>query len=304
MKICPDCHKVVTALDAIEIDGKFYHKSCRICYKCGKIIQDQLLYPKQEFEGHSYHFSCLHAAPVCCICGKITHRYVRDFLGNFACSEHGSICQYCGSIVRHGHTFKYTYIQDGERVSRDEQICDKCADSIIKTPEDIERCRSEVMSVFKRNGISGIPDDIPISLSDMKEESEKRGRGIWGLNCGRISSSRSRYSCEIFIHENLPYLVFKGVLAHELLHSWIALYAIRLPDNEEEGLCNLGKFLILKQEKSREADYLIQWALEENKDPIYGDGYRLMKKRLDKLGWKGLMDALSWENKTPEHVDL
>ncbi len=304
MRICPDCHKVVPALGAVEIGGKYYHKSCRICHKCGKVINDDFLHPKQEFEGHSYHFSCLHAAQTCCICGKVTHRYVRDYWGNVACEEHGAPCQYCGSIVKKGQSFKYTYIQGGERITLNKQICDKCASSIVKTPEQIERCRREVMDIFKVHGITGIPDDIPISLSDMREESEKKGMGIWGLNYGRISSSRSRYSCEISIHENLPYLVFKGVLAHELLHSWIALYAIKLPDNEEEGLCNLGKFLILKQEKSKEADYLIQWALEENKDPVYGDGYRLMKKRLEKLGWKGLMDALLWENKAPEHIDL
>lgn len=304
MRICPDCHKVVPALEAVEIGGKYYHKSCRICYKCGKVIDNDFLDSKQEFEGHNYHFNCLHSDQICCICGKKTNRYVRDYWGNVACEEHGDICQYCGRIFKKGQPFKYTYIQDGERIIQERQICDKCAQSIVKTPEQIERCRSEVMSVFKAFGITGIPDDIPISLSDMREESEKQGKGIWGLNYGRISSSRSRYSCEISIHENLPYLVFKGVLAHELLHSWIALYAIRLPANEEEGLCNLGKFLILKQEKSKEADYLIQWALEENKDPIYGDGYRLMKKRLEKLGWKGLMDALLWEYKAPEHIDL
>lgn len=304
MRVCPDCHKVVSALDAVEIGGKYYHRACRICYKCGKLIDDDFLHPKQEFDGHSYHFNCLHSAKTCCICGKETRRYVRDYWGNVACEEHGSVCQYCGSIIRTGQSFKYTYVKDGERVILDRQICDKCAESIVKTQEQIECCRSEIMSVFKAYGITGIPEDIPIRLSDMKEESERRGEGIWGLNCGRISSSRSRYSCEISIHENLPYLVFKGVLAHELLHSWIALYSINLPNNEEEGFCNLGKFLILKQEKSKEADYLIHWALEENDDSIYGDGYRLMKKRLEKLGWKGLMDALLWENRAPEHIDL
>lgn len=304
MRTCPDCHKVVTALDAVEIDGKFYHKSCRICYKCGKVIRDDFFHPKQEYDGHYYHSSCLPTSPVCCICGKKTHRYVRDYLGNVACTEHGSVCEYCGRIARQGRTLTYTYFLNGERVSKDKLICDKCAGSLVTTPEEIERCRSEVMAVFRNNGITGIPDDIPIALSDMKDESEKRGRGIWGMNYGRISPSRSRYSCEITIHENLPYLLFKGVLAHELLHSWIALYAIRLPDNEEEGFCNLGKFLVLKQEKSKEADYLIQWILEENKDPVYGDGFRLMKKRLEKLGWKGLMDALLWEDKAPEHIDL
>ena len=304
MRICPDCHKVVSALDAVEICGKFYHKKCRICHKCGKVINDDFLHPKQVFNGHYYHFNCLHLVQICCICGKETRKYVRDYWGTVACEEHGGICQYCGSIVKKGQSFNYTYIRDGERIVRERQICEECVQSIVKTPEQIERCRSEVMSVFMAHGITGIPNDIPISLSDMREESEKKGMGVWGLNYGRISSSRSRYSCEISIHENLPYLVFKGVLAHELLHSWIALYAIQLPKNEEEGLCNLGKFLILKQEKSKEADYLIHWALEENKDPIYGDGYRLMKKRLEKLGWKGLMDALLWENKAPEHIDL
>ena len=283
MRICPDCHKVVPAMDAVEIGGKYYHKSCRICYGCGKVINDDFLHPKQVFEGHSYHFNCLHSAQTCCICRKVTHRYVRDYWGNVACN---------------------TYIQDGERIILEKQICDRCAQSIVKTPEQIERCRTEVMRVFEAYGITGIPDDIPISLSDMREESEKLGKGIWGLNYGRISSSRSRYSCEIVIHENLPYLVFKGVLAHELLHSWISLYAIHLPDNEKEGLCNLGKYLILKQDKSKEADYLIHWSLDGNDDPVYGDGYRLMKKRLEKLGWKGLMDALLWENHATQHVDL
>ena len=131
MKICPDCHRVVTALDAIEMDGKSYHKSCRICYRCGKIIQDPFLSPKQVLQGHSYHLSCLNATQVCCICGKATHSYVRDFWGNFACPEHGSICLYCGKIAQHRKTFKYTYSLDGEKVLREEQVCDSCADSII-----------------------------------------------------------------------------------------------------------------------------------------------------------------------------
>ena len=304
MKVCPDCHKVVTALDAVEIDGKSYHKSCRTCYKCGKIIRDEFLHPKEVFEGHNYHFSCLHSASVCCICGKTTHHYVRDYWGNIACREHGTTCQYCGTIIKNGQSFKYSYFADGGKKIVDRFICDNCADSIVKTPEEIERCRAEVMEVFQKKDITGIPNDIPISLSDMKEESKKLGRGLWGLNSGKVSPSRLHYSCQITIHKNLPRLVFKGVLAHELLHSWLTLYAIRLPDNEKEGFCNLGKFLILEQEKAKESKYLIHWLLEENKDPIYGEGFRLMKKRLEKLGWKGLMDALLWENKAPEHVDL
>ncbi len=304
MKVCPDCHKVVSALDAVVLKGKTYHKSCRICYKCGQVIEDNLLLPKQVYQGHSYHYSCLNSAQVCCICGKKTLHYVRDYWGNTACAEHGHICLYCGSFVREGQTFLFSCVREGQKLSEPRWICDKCQVSIVRTPEEIEQCRKEVMTIFKANGITGIPEDIPIRLSDMKDLPGFQGKVIWGLNKGRVSSSRARYSFEILMHQNFPRVVFKGVLAHELLHSWIALYSIRLPNNEEEGLCNLGEFLVLKQEKSKEADYLINWTLEQNRDPVYGDGYRLMKKRLEKLGWKGLMDALLWENKTPEHIDL
>lgn len=304
MKICPDCHKVVPAIDAVEIDGKSYHKRCRMCAQCGGLIYNG----KEVDNGKSYHASCLHQTKVCAVCGKPTYRYIPGYWGDVACSEHSDTCRYCGQFLsprtRGGNSFSYTYVRNGERICREEKICGLCQETIVKAPETIECCRREVMVVFNKNGITGIPTDIPIHLSDMVEEENKRGHGLWGLNHSHISPSRERYSCEITIHENLPYLLFKGVLAHELLHSWLHLFAIELPDNEKEGFCNLGKYLILRNEQANEAEYLIHWTLEQNSDPVYGEGYRLMKKRLDKLGWAGLMDALKWENKTMEKITI
>ena len=153
------------------------------------------------------------------------------------------------------------------------------------------------MDIFSNNGITGIPDDIPIELTDMSAEEESKGHSLWGLNYSYLTKSRSHYSCKISIFNALPELQFKSTLAHELLHSWLHLYAINLPQNEKEGFCNLGSMLVYKNYKSDISDYSIKYLLDKNKDPIYGDGYRLMKMRLDKLGWKGLMDALMRDNK-------
>lgn len=295
MKICPDCHKAVTALDAVEIGGQFYHKSCRTCFKCGMVIDDKS--KKAVCEGHSYHYDCLHSDQVCSICGNVTHHYIRDHWGNVACVSHGHVCSYCGSIDNTGKSYDLTYVINGEMRPSPSWMCLRCSDSIVKSVADVERCRSEVMAIFSANGINGIPADIPILISDLRKEEQDMGHGLFGLNISHISASRSRYSCEVIIHQNLPYVMFKGILAHELLHSWVRLYSIQLPQNEEEGLCNLAKYLVLKQDKSLQAKYLIDWFLVNNRDPVYGEGFRLMKKRLDKLGWKGLLDALLWEKK-------
>lgn len=298
MKICPDCHKVVAAIDAVELEGNYYHKSCRTCAKCGRVITGS----KEFVNGKVYHSECLHEGNVCVVCGKPVDRYVRNYWGDVACVHHAQVCHYCDKFISEhtlgGKSVRYTVVRDGKTTSKDVPMCGMCERSVVRTPEEIEQCRKEIMDVFKKNDINGIPEDIPIRLSDMIEESDRMGFKLWGLNHSKISPSRERYSCEITIHENLPRLLFKGVLAHELLHSWLHLYAIELPDNEKEGFCNLGQYLVLHSEHQPVADYLCQWTLELDKDPIYGDGYRLMKKRLEKLRWSGLMKALRFNPKT------
>lgn len=297
MRVCQDCHKVVSAVDVVEIGGKYYHRACRTCAECGKLISSK----PEMFMGKPYHSFCLHSPKTCYVCGKPTTDYVVDFWGNKACTEHAIMCHYCGRfhapITQGGRMIDHSYYLDGKRKVDKVPICTVCEQSIVKTSQDIERCRKNVMTIFNSYGIEGIPQDIPILLSDMVAEGEKYKGGFWGLNYGNVSPSREKYSFHITIHAGLPELLFKGVLAHELLHSWLDMYAINLPQNEKEGFCNLGQNLVLRQEKSKAAEYLITCTLEKNPDPIYGEGYRLMKKRLDKLGWKGLMNAILWDNK-------
>lgn len=296
MRICPDCHKIVSAVDSVIIRGQYYHKSCRVCHNCGKVIR----FSKQEFGGHSYHALCLRAILKCCVCGKRLESVHTDWYGNLACDEHYHTCYYCGKIITPQiggeDEIKLNNYINGERETHSYYICGNCKSSIINDDLDVERCRKEIMELFSNNGITGIPDDIPIELTDMSAEEEAKGYSVWGLNYAYLTECRSHYSFKISIFNELPELQFKSTLAHELLHSWLNLYAIILPENEKEGFCNLGSMLVYRKCQSDISDYSI-YLLDNNDDPIYGDGYRLMKMRLDKLGWKGLMDALLREKK-------
>ena len=299
MRVCPDCNKVVSAVDSVLIRGKYYHKRCRVCYKCGEVIK----LGKHEFDGHVYHTDCFLSKMRCCVCGRMVLNPHTDWYGNVACDEHAHLCHYCRRFITPDiggeHPFQSGYFEDGVKKVYDGYICGECKSAIIQTENDVERCRHEVLELFRNNGIDGIPIDIPIKLTDMHDEEQSLGITPWGLNYSYLSKTRTTYSCEISIRDNLPELQFKGTLGHELLHSWLFLYAIKLPKNEIEGFCNLGSLLVYKNNKSQASDFLINYMLDKNEDPIYGEGYRLMKMRLDKLGWKGLMDALLLESNKP-----
>ena len=52
-----------------------------------------------------------------------------------------------------------------------------------------------------------------------------------------------------------------------------------------EGFCNLGNYLVYSRKPSPMASYLLK-NLQDDEDPIYGVGYRNMRRKLDAQGWE------------------
>ena len=92
----------------------------------------------------------------------------------------------------------------------------------------------------------------------------------------------------IFMLFGLPKIEFEGALAHELMHVWLFERQVRLSLREIEGFCNLGNYLVFSRKPSPMASYLLK-NLQTDDDPIYGGGYRLMRKHLDAHGWENLL---------------
>ena len=312
VRICTKCHKVIAGA-GIPVGGKYYHKKCLECAYCGQKLAGffvtykglpyhtecnpatgqkvcaychkpiTLFSSSYSIDGKYYHKDCYHqhVEKKCCICGKPIHgRYYKDEWENISHTEHGGVkprfCFCCGRIIAGKPTM----------LGKDTAICRVCASDSVTTDTQVEQCRQKVISVFKDLGITGIPLTIPIS---MKPTDDMEG------TLGHISYYKTRKpelaDFRIFMTYGLPKLYFTGVLAHEMLHSWLALYGREVTKDENEGFCNLGKAFIYTKDDSDFARYLIK-QMYKNEDLVYGEGYRLQKQRYEKLGWAGLLESL------------
>lgn len=310
VRICTKCHKVIAG-DGVPVAGKYYHKKCLECAYCGQKLAGFFV----TYEGLPYHTECnpasgkkvcaychkpittslyslgdryyhkecyhQHVEKRCCVCGKPVYgKYYKDEWGNIAHTEHDGeaphFCFCCGRIISGTPSM----------LGKDKAICSICSSASVTTDAQVEQCRQEVISVFKELGITGIPLTIPISMKPTDEMDGTLGH-IYSYNAERRDLANFR----IFMTYGLPKLYFQGVLAHEMLHSWLVLYGREVTKDEKEGFCNLGEAFVYTKENSIFARYLIK-RMYQNSDQIYGEGYRLQKQRYERLGWNGLLESL------------
>lgn len=312
LRICAKCGKVVPRV-GVTYAGKYYHKECFVCAYCGAPIQrfvevhdDAFYHPeckpasgllicaycRKPITGSSYriddkyyHEQCYHQhlEKTCCICGEVIHsRYFRDPWGNYSHDLHDgrkpSFCYACGRIIAGGSW----------SLGKDAVLCAVCAPAAITTDEAVEECRRKVISVFRQLGITGVPENIPVALVSKEE----MGGHLGDIHYYKVRDPQ-RADFHIRMTYGLPDLYFRGVLAHEMLHSWLALYGRQVTQDECEGFCNLGEAFVYTKEDTPLAHYLLK-QMYKNADAVYGDGYRLQKQRYEKLGWEGLLKSLRY----------
>lgn len=310
IRVCAKCKKVIHSI-GIPYGGKYYHKSCFVCSYCDSKLTNPII----TYKGSLYHASCnpasglkicaycrkpingrwynlgdkhyhqdcyhLHIEKKCSVCGQPIHdSYYCDNWGNYAHVSHDgkktAFCFTCGRILS----------KNTKSIGSDAILCYVCASKSINTDAEVERCRKAVIAVFKSKGIIGIPENIPIKLCP-HEDMEGN------LGCIYSVKVRDPKLADFHIHmtSGLPELQFKGVLAHEMLHSWLTLYGRDVSRDECEGFCNLGEAFIYTKENTPLAHYLLK-RMYKNADLVYGEGYRLQKERYEKLGWAGLLESL------------
>ena len=100
---------------------------------------------------------------------------------------------------------------------------------------------------------------------------------VVGLTCP-ISVDRKLH--KIWLLENRTYIFLLSVVAHEMGHTWCRDNRLNLSLMEEEGFCELLAYHVLSTQFSKLGN---AWKLSmlQNPDPIYGDGLRYMKQKLE-----------------------
>ena len=294
--VCAVCGKAIDG-QWVLADGQQYHTTCfkeKIelrCTVCGKPING--VYAKDN-QG-VYHESCFKNTRLerCVICNQpIEGDHLVDSWGQSSHHSHQGkqvmLCDSCGRIISPASKSGFRY-KDG-RV-----ICGICNATAVTHVKIIKPILVELSKMLSSVGIGPVSPQIPVTLVDRmtliresrgndKENTRGFTKSIIRIENGKTLSFQHR----IFILHGLPMTEFKGVLAHEMIHVWLNENRMKMSAQETEGFCNLGIFLVNEKERSDFARVL-QDQMEQNGDAIYGEGYRIMKFRLDSMGWPRLI---------------
>ncbi|PKL79431.1 MAG: hypothetical protein CVV27_01905, partial [Candidatus Melainabacteria bacterium HGW-Melainabacteria-1] len=273
----------------VTFDGKKLYQACYQahymprCVHCGGGIQDR--YHADEC-GH-WHVACYEQVKLepCAACGgPLKGQILLDPWGNRAHARHGSqktlSCSVCARLVSTKTSQNGMVYGDG-RV-----ICGICQITQVAEPAQIQHARQAVLQALSAVGFDYIPDYLAVTLADQRRMNQRLGVHARSNSHGYTKTIEKRHNGElirehsIYVLFGLPRLAFMGVLAHELLHVWLNDRGLQ-PGSEQvvEGFCNLGTALIYQNDASPLAQVLLQ-RMADDPDPVYGQGYRLMRTRL------------------------
>ena len=152
---------------------------------------------------------------------------------------------------------------------------------------------------FNKWKITNISRNIPINLVHLQQLNQDAGtlshvslKGFTRIDPALNKINQSLKTYHIFILFGLPRIEFEAVLAHELLHVWLYQNNVTLSLSSIEGFCNLGRYLIYKNDGSQFSTIHLL-AMENSEDFTYGTEYKKMKAQLNKIGWKELISSIT-----------
>ncbi len=215
---------------------------------------------------------------------------IQDAWENSAHLEHGiSFCGTCDRILsRYTSAGAYQY-SDGRFV------CGLCKKIAVTDGVSANRSRRKILELLESVGFKNIPKNVNIVLTHAQglsaHSNQKNTAGLTLTQVHFHNYKRVGTTHQIGILSGLPKPEFEATLAHELLHVWQQENGIKLSPLYCEGLCELGSFLIYSKDSSELSRHLLE-KLMKNKDAVYGNGFRLFHKKLEKLGWKKLIQEV------------
>lgn len=101
------------------------------------------------------------------------------------------------------------------------------------------------------------------------------------------------FGSKIWVVEKQSFLSTTSTLAHEIGHAWICQNEIKVTEVENEGFCQVLSYYVLRTEFTKEGNNAAR-LVRDFVDEVYGDGFRLMQRKLDCLGWKQFIMLLKF----------
>ena len=118
-------------------------------------------------------------------------------------------------------------------------------------------------------------------------------RDYLGRKTGETLYKRNE-TVEIFVLDHLPKTRMEHVMAHELAHDWMtAFYPGIREDWIKEGFAEYIAWRYNRYKKRNKLNIRV----ENNTDPVYGEGFRRIRKIAQNRGFAGLRKFLEFKSK-------
>ncbi|HUN22580.1 MAG TPA: protein DA1 [Anaerolineales bacterium] len=295
MKYCNYC-KCSILNHYLVVDNKIFHPECFCCSACHQPIAGSYV----TRQGQPYHRECYqeHFVEKCVICAKPLETYQTDWWGNKYCEHHakqGDYCDCCNRLICTPITQGGVLYNDGRTV------CNICRKSAVDDHKTLNAVYNTVFPFFQNYGFQLEKENIQCQLVGSEQLGGKtRGRInteiIKEETSNRIISKKVKSISILF---GLQLDDAMAVIAHELGHYY--LFQNNYPEltrQVEEGFCELFSYLWLSQKNTSMAKYLI-YKMNQNDDPIYGMGFRMVKQKFEQFGLTNLVTVLHRTGQLP-----
>ena len=226
---------------------------------------------------------------LCVVCGQVCGgEYETSLRGEVTCSRHDAVqrCVLCRRprTARDGPGWR-SFTSAASR-------CPSCVAEAVTDQDDVNRYAPLVRRQMTELGIR-LRVQVRVMLVDpawLVFSSGSGGMLMSGITHRRVRSNGVVETTSVQIASGLTPTHFGATLAHEVGHCWLTERCPSALDQKlEEGVCELFAGAWLRRRPSRFAAALRQ-GMERNPDPVYGEGYRMVRAAVRELGVKVVLD--------------
>jgi hypothetical protein len=323
---CARCSKPIAGSYVTALD-RTWHPEHFVCAQCGRPFQGQSFYERDGKAYCKRDYDELFGMR-CAAGGElIGQRRYFEVNGKVYCEDHywekfGKRCAIGGEILKGmyqvngwGETYCDAHRRGldecygcsrpicdrltggGVRYGDGRAMCARCRRTAVDDVRTGQRLLAGVREELAQQGINLERSETPLRLVDQTELSRRSDKSYntkpTGMACHKWTSQNGqvveRSVDAILILHGLPREHFDTVAAHELMHTYLFMNAFpQLAPRVEEGLCELAESLWLQRQRTPEAAYRLK-LMDENTDPIYGQGFRLVRQALQRTSLTRLL---------------
>ena len=292
-------------------DGRTYcsedfEQQLPVCSVCGKKCRGS--YSVSEGKNFCSKECFEKSLPVCSVCGRRTSSWTTPADGSFLA---------CPDCMRKPRCFICETPTDEEPLDDGRAICPKCRAAAVTDPDEAERVFRAVRDAMrsgmglatdhriafslvdrptlhrKAKGISDSPNELGLFVQNVTYRTRERR----SASDGRVLSRKTEKTAEkfdVYALDSMPREVLEYVCAHELGHDWQAERYPKITDPAvKEGFAEYVGWLYNRMR----GRHRLNRRIETNPDPVYGEGFRRIRRIADREGFEGVCRYLESKNR-------